>query len=454
MNGDQVNSQVNSDPVNSDPAATPVAPSNSAEGGPLSLEQAWRKLLPTARWFAGKARIITTLSVQPRAWISAPPQWPAVREETIAVGYADGEVEDYFTITCYRPRDEAQPADLVVALPGLGPVTLSDGTATPEALTVYLDSLGLAPDVQRSLPVPLTAEQSNTSVRIGPDALFKLYRRPVPGPNREELLLSRLGTSQVTPTLYLAKHSEQGRLECIVTNFIDARADGWTLATQACFDQVDFTESAAALGAALRQLHHDLRHPSVPYPTGVITEQTLPGTALSATLLERLDRSLVDVERLAPLAPGLRAAYAAIADQPLAVQQIHKDFHLGQCLDRADGTGWVIIDFEGEPMTTAAQRLAPDSPWRDVAGALRSFAYAAATVSQPPAGSWVRHCQQAFLDGYRQGDPVPTALLLAYQLDKAVYEAHYESQNRPEWASIPLEFIHYELIGSQGQVES
>ena len=440
MNGDELNG----DPLTSNPTDT----------DPLTLEQAWRKLLPAVRWFAGKARTIATVRVEARAWISSPPAWPAVREENIVVGYADGDAEEYFTITSYRPCAEAEPTAPVVHLPGLPPVALSDATTQPDALTVYLDSLGLDPAVQRSRPVPLAAEQSNTSVRIGPDALFKLYRRPVPGPNREELLLSRLGNSQVTPTLYLAKHSEQGRLECIVTNFIDARADGWTLATQACLDQVDFTQSAADLGAALRQLHHDLRHPSVPYPTGVITEQTIPGAALAATLLERLERSLVEVAALAPLAPGLRSAFSVIAEEPLTVQQIHADFHLGQCLDRCDDTGWVIIDFEGEPMATPTQRLAPDSPWRDVAGALRSFAYAAATVSEPPAGSWVRQCQHAFLDGYRHGDPVPAALLLAYQLDKAVYEARYESQNRPEWATIPLEFIHYELIGSHGQVES
>jgi maltokinase len=117
---------------------------------------------------------------------------------------------------------------------------------------------------------------------------------------------------------------------------------------------------------------------------------------------------------------------------------VHGDFHLGQTLHTPDG--WKIIDFEGEPAKTMAERVAPDSGWRDVAGMLRSFDYAAASVPGPDSAAWARECRRAFLDGYAGGDldPQQAAAVRAYEADKAVYEVIYEVRNRPDWVSIPL----------------
>ena len=132
------------------------------------------------------------------------------------------------------------------------------------------------------------------------------------------------------------------------------------------------------------------------------------------------------------------AAFGALGAADLDVQRVHGDFHLGQTL-RTPG-GWKIIDFEGEPAKTLSERLAPDSVWRDIAGMLRSFDYAGASVPGPDAARWVADCRTAFLDAYaggklHRGD---AAVLRAYEVDKAVYEVVYEVRNRPDWVDIPL----------------
>jgi maltokinase len=184
---------------------------------------------------------------------------------------------------------------------------------------------------------------------------------------------------------------------------------------------------------------------------------------------ERLDAAIGVVPGLAPYADDLRATYDAVERiaQAVPVQRVHGDYHLGQTLRTV--RGWKIVDFEGEPAKPLAERVLPDSPWRDVAGMLRSFDYAAHAVEADVqadsgdsqiayrAAEWAERNQHEFLAGYVEatypvegdepaGEPDPATalpphlrtLLRAYQADKAVYEAVYEARNRPSWIGIPL----------------
>src|SRR5262249_44728853 len=124
---------------------------------------------------------------------------------------------------------------------------------------------------------------------------------------------------------------------------------------------------------------------------------------------------------------------------------------------------WVVLDFEGEPARSLAERRAPGHPLRDVAGMLRSFEYAAQYLlsgsqnplggqEQLPSDSAGRLAERAraraggnraaFRHGSAQaGGPDPEAhevLLRAFEFDKAVYEVMYEAPNRPSWLHIPL----------------
>jgi maltokinase len=178
---------------------------------------------------------------------------------------------------------------------------------------------------------------------------------------------------------------------------------------------------------------------------------------LAGAMEGRLTAALDVVPDLARHEPRLRETYGRLRGLGrIEVQQVHGDLHLGQTLRTVKG--WKIVDFEGEPAKPLAERLKPDSVWRDVAGMIRSFDYAPRVVAMTGAGidpgpeteqrnyrasEWSARNRAAFLDAYgtqRQeelGDAAQV-LLDAYLADKVVYEAVYEARNRPGWLSIPL----------------
>jgi maltose alpha-D-glucosyltransferase/alpha-amylase len=144
--------------------------------------------------------------------------------------------------------------------------------------------------------------------------------------------------------------------------------------------------------------------------------------------------------------------------------RVHGDYHLGQVLHT--GKDFVIIDFEGEPARSPAERRRRRSPIADVAGMLRSFHYAVYGVLTGALGQvrpedrelgeewaavWYRWVAATFLDGYlgsiRGRGLVPEdaaeigILLDVHLLEKALYELAYELNNRPSWVSIPLRGI-------------
>jgi maltokinase len=208
----------------------------------------------------------------------------------------------------------------------------------------------------------------------------------------------------------------------------------------------DFAGEAYRLGRAVADVHADLARALGTEPAA---DDDLALTV--ASMQERLDRVAREVPALAEHADGIRAALAAVADVELTVplQPVHGDLHLGQVLRTV--TGWLVLDFEGEPAASLAERSRLRSPLRDVAGMLRSFDYAAhqLLVGRPDdeaererADAWARHNRTAFCDGYAKSagrDPRDDAVLLrGLELDKAVYEVAYEHANRPDWIDVPL----------------
>lgn len=146
--------------------------------------------------------------------------------------------------------------------------------------------------------------------------------------------------------------------------------------------------------------------------------------------------------------------------------RIHGDYHLGQVL--YNDKDFVIIDFEGEPARPLSERRLRRSPLRDVAGMLRSFHYAAYVALSKLEGKssceewaelWHHYASAVFLKAYLrtvEGSVlIPKdrnalkVLLDAFLLEKAIYELHYEMNNRPEWIRIPIKGIVH-LLGQEG----
>jgi len=189
-------------------------------------------------------------------------------------------------------------------------------------------------------------------------------------------------------------------------------------------------------------------------------------------LRQRLD-DLRAVERLAAervLAAEERvvASFHRLVGVKLSTERIrcHGDYHLGQV--RFTGRDFVIVGFEGEPSRPLSERRLKRSPFRDVAGMVRSFHYAAsaklfeeaaAGVVSPEAlaeiASWARYWERwisaaflrAYLDRARSASFMPASrrelatLLDVYELEKALVELSHELHNRPGWVGIPLQGI-------------
>ena len=312
----------------------------------------------------------------------------------------------------------------------------------------------------------LTGEQSNTSLVFGESAIFKVFRRVTPGPNPDlevASALAKLGSSHIAEPYGWVETRMDGATTvlAILSRYLRAASDGWSLAATSVRDLYatedaraaeaggDFAGEAERLGVATAQVHQDLAEA---FGRSELEPEAI--RELAEQMYRRLDIAIATVPELARHADKIGDAYSHLAKliEPTPAQRVHGDYHLGQVMRTQ--TGWVVLDFEGEPASPLAQRRARSSPLRDVAGMLRSFDYAArhqllthpdAASLAPKASNWVRRNSDAFCAGYAAAgglDPAENSVLLrAMLLDKAVYEVIYEARHRPTWIPIPLESI-------------
>jgi maltokinase len=313
----------------------------------------------------------------------------------------------------------------------------------------------------------LTGEQSNTSLVFGESAILKVFRRVAPGPNPDlevPSALAELGSSHIAEPFGWIETRVDGETTVLadLSHYLRAALDGWSLAatsvrdlyataegTRAAETGGDFAGEAERLGVATAQVHADLAEA---FGTSELEPEAI--RELAEQMFRRLDLAIAAVPELARYADLAGDAFSSLAKltEPIPAQRVHGNYHLGQVMRTQ--TGWVVLDFEGEPASPLAQRRARSSPLRDVAGMLRSFDYAARhqLITRPGASSltvkasdWVRCNSDAFCAGYAAAgglDPAENSVLLrAMLLDRVVYEVIYEARYRPTWVPIPLASI-------------
>ena len=460
----------------------PAAAPPEALGGML---EAW---LPGQRWFAGKGRTFSVIGMKALGVLTG---WPHRSDVwLVRVGYDDGSTETYQVPLVRWPHPAEQLAHVLIGEtpdPDYGGRSwwydaLHDKDVTgawlagiaagrTEGALVFVPGPRLAglPLDAKSLVIP--NEQSNTSLVFDDAAILKVFRRVYPGRNPDievHQALSQLegGARHVARLLghvsggfsWGGTGGEEWADLAMLQEFFRTATDGWELAKISVRDLYaeadlhadevggDFAGEAQRLGVATAEVHADLARA---LPTAVLGTDQLG--RIADGMHRRLEAALAAVPQLAEYGPGLRSAFDALAahEGGVPVQRVHGDYHLGQVLRTSHR--WVVLDFEGEPAKPLSERTGLDSPMKDVAGMLRSFDYAARHLladhpHQPQlsyrADEWAARNRQAFCDGYAEAggqDPrSDSALLRAYEADKAVYEAVYEARNRPSWLPIPL----------------
>ena len=416
----------------------------------VRLDRKTTEWLARQRWFSAKTRRIAEAIVEDRI----PVEGAAVC--VVRVVLDDGAFDRYVVALDASGADAFDDAGFCRALLRLmaegGEARGDRGTLRGQRSRAFPSALGTGAAVRRVL-----GEQSNTSVIFDRAVIVKHFRRITEGEN-PELEITRFLTEHTsfanTPRLagaleYVDARGATAAL-AVAQELVDGGRDGWQWLLERLAAGDSVLEALRRLGQRTGELHRAL---ATPTPDPAFGAEPIDRGDI-ATWTAAVDRQVAAARaavagRRLPDVP--RAAEAALSGLLGAAKiRHHGDFHLGQTLCLGDGADFMLIDFEGEPLRPLEERRRKHTPLRDVAGMLRSFAYAAATSAHSghAVGDWESHARAAFVEGYRSAaggaafvpasDAAFARAVAALELEKAAYEIVYEANNRPDWVDIPV----------------
>jgi maltose alpha-D-glucosyltransferase / alpha-amylase len=463
--------------------------------------------LLTRRWFGDKSRTISSVELITSPIIVRPASLLALA--IVSVSFAEDGAVDYFVPLAVLPTPEPGASTLAEIDAEVTRWAVVDAVESSDAQRWFLEALErsdasleqqgfrwtrtaaldrVLPSATSLEPRLSAAQQSNSSIVYGNTIIMKAFRRLSPGRNPEVEIGRFLTTAtrfrntpQLLGELSYGRDGREPISLAVAQDFVPSVADGWTYLLDLLRSPKSVgDEVPVRLGQLTAQMHLALA--SAPQDSELAPQPILPADAVAWTsqlrdsidatsraLAARRQTAPIDIQDLVDaflrIAPTLRE-HATGFERLIgrAKTRVHGDFHLGQTLRTPDGD-FVILDFEGEPQRSIAERRAKTSPLKDVAGMLRSFGYARGTAERQLAAdasshesrsaliAWERRARKVYVESYisechrNQAPFLPTSdddvrqALAAWELDKALYEVNYEMNNRPDWLSIPLSAV-------------
>ena len=417
-----------------------------------------RDWIQQQRWYASKSRSVSGVEIAEHLVLQ---EDPLLLLALVQTRFATGTHELYQLLAGEATFDALTEPQLAFELVR----RMESGTELEgaEGRFAFYRAGGLTPVREDARARLIGVEQSNSSVVFDERVVLKLFRKLEPGINPElELLRFLTGREfqNIAPLYGWYDYDGQALAATlgVAQEFLPDAVGGWELVLERIESDPDWLlDRLGELGEVTAHMHtvlaSDAGDPA--FSPEEPSQEAL--SLLTATVDEDIERIFVrlpDDERVAPIAgrgQDVRERLAARAQLGAGgrVIRTHGDYHLGQTLHTPGR--WVIIDFEGEPARALPERRAKRSPLRDIAGMLRSFAYATSAVQiqrgAPAPPDFEQRARQRFLGCYLAavdstllpaGDAAVLNLLSIYELEKAIYELQYELDNRPDWVPIPV----------------
>jgi maltose alpha-D-glucosyltransferase/alpha-amylase len=480
------------------------------------------RYLRARRWFAGKSARIQSVRAQALAHLPGPDARRSYLLAQLDVSFRGLEPQSYFAPLAINEESEedsvqawaaarvrrgsriglAYDADADSAFGGALARAMSEGRefACPQGGRILCFADPAAPQGLGAFESRrLGADQSNSTLTLGEEAVIKIYRRLQKGGNPEVDCVRFLteGGFDAVPPFYgaLVHEAADGARTplAIMQKFVRNQGDAWTrwvdmfrrafesLVTAPDEQEPDFGEALAdflplaeRLGARTADMHKAFARPTddpafareelAPADLAHMAQEALEDANKAFDALARLrdpSQETTDLAaRVLTRRGEIETALTDFAREPVRGPKIrvHGDYHLGQILIVQHDVR--IVDFEGEPARAPEARFAKDTPWRDVAGMMRSIAYAADVAILGIEERLLTNSARAHGLGEAGGAFVAQAFLAAYEaaaepllaaplgearrllglklLAKALYEIHYEAEFRPQWIGLPL----------------
>ena len=346
----------------------------------------------------------------------------------------------------------------------------------------------------RPVITPLNVEQSNSSFTLGDRYICKVFRRPISPSNPDFTVPVKLYTKThfrniPRPIAQLVHEPEPLLSVASIQENVKNDGDYWHYFLELSNDLIgrfthdgkavvediieEMTSTVNELAGTVAEMHRALLSINDPgfgherFTSGDISRikrkymdlaSAIRRTSISLSINGRIYDS-IDFYEL------IRNFVDSFDFSPLyKVEKIrfHGDLHLGQILRTEHGP--VIIDFEGEPLRSESERSGLGCVLKDVAGMTRSIDYALSFYSREDSDlsgetrKVSMNMREVFLRTYFQkssglatipGDFQEFMNTAAYyEVEKAVYEANYEMNNRPDWIIIPARALVETLSGT------